>query len=389
MMRKQSFKHFFSLALVAVLLLSLGCTAFATEDVSRSITVSAASSDASADYGTVSVSISDALQANTALEVLSENGHRAEVTAAAVSAGGEFPTGLSVSSKAVGSLSRVTAGGVCAKGEDSAIALGVTVFDGGRAEISVGEQGVTAVADDYAIGLHAGVFGSGTVNAEVQSDLAVSGGYQARGAVLVAPASGSESVTVNGNLTARSNGDAAAAEIDLGDSAAGDVTLRVHGDLLSNDVGLLIQNDSMLPTATVVVDGTIKGQNNAIVVSDPEAVGSLRLVAWKIVRSRSGSVAETTGGMPAAELQKAVHYIVRTSVPEGVKLSAAGISYQEDLGLYTAHEGDELSFFVELPKGVKLEGVYNGEKALEQGADGGFRLSVPRGGGVEVRIVTK
>ena len=198
MMRKQSFKHFFSLALAAVLLLSLGCTAFAAEDVSRSITVSAASSDASADYGTVSVSISDALQANTALEVLSENGHRAEVTAAAVSAGGEFPTGLSVSSKAAGSLSRVTAGGVSAKGEDSAIALGVTVFDGGRAEISVGEQGVTAVADDYAIGLHAGVFGSGTVNAEVQGDLAVSGGYQARGAVLVAPASGSESVTVNG-----------------------------------------------------------------------------------------------------------------------------------------------------------------------------------------------
>ncbi len=389
MMRKQSFKHFFSLALAAILLLSLGCTAFAAEDVSRSITVSAASSDASEDYGTVSVSISDALQANTALEVLSENGHRAEVTAAAVSAGGEFPTGLSVSSKADGSLSRVTAGGVSAKGEDSAIALGVTVFDGGRAEISVGEQGVSAVADDYAIGLHAGVFGSGTVNAVVQGDLAVSGGYQARGAVLVAPASGSENVTVNGNLTARSNGDAAAAEIDLGDSAAGDVTLRVHGDLLSNDVGLLIQNDSTLPTATVVVDGTIKGQNNAIVVSDPEAVGSLRLVAWKIVRSRSGSVAETTGGMPAAELQKAVHYIVRTSVPEGVKLSAAGVSYQEDLGLYTAHEGDELSFFVELPKGVKLEGVYNGEKALEQGADGGFRLSVPRGGGVEVRIVTK
>ncbi len=388
-MRYRSFKSLFSMALSAALLLGLGCTAFAAEDVSRSVTVSAAGADATATYGTVSVSISDALQSNNALEVLSENGHRAEVTADSVSAGGEFPTGLSVSSKANGSLSRVTAGGVSARGEDSAIALGVTVFDGGRAEISVGEQGVTAVADDYAIGLHAGVFGSGTVNAELLGDLAVSGGYQARGTVLVAPPAGSESVTVNGNLTARSNGDAAAAEIDLGESAAGDVMLRVHGDLLSNDVGLLIQNDSGVPAATVVVDGTVKGQNTAIVVSDPETVGSLRLVAWKIVRSRSGNVAETTGGMPAAELQKAVNYIVRTSVPEGVKLSAAGISYQEDLGLYTAHEGDELSFYVEVPKGVKLEGVYNGEKALEQGSDGGFRLSVPRGGGVELRVVTK
>ena len=388
-MRYNTFRSLFSLTLAAALMLNLGCTAFAAEDVTRTVTVSAAGSDASAAYGTVSVSISDALQSNTALEVLSENGHRAEVSAVSVEASGDFPTGLSVSSKAAGSLSRVTAKGISASGEDSAIALGITAFDGGRAEISVGEEGVTAVADDYAIGLHAGVYGSGTITAELQGDLAVSGGYQARGAVLVAPASGSESVTVKGNLTARSNGDAAAAEIDLGDSAAGDVTLHVQGDLLSNDIGLLIQNDSATPSATVVVDGTVKGQNTAIVISDQETVGSLRLVAWKIIRSRSGSVAETTGGMPAPELQKSVNYIIRMSAPEGVKLSAAGLSYQEDLGLYTAHEGDEISFYVETEKGVKLEGVYNGEKALEQGADGGYRLTVPRGGGVELRVVTK
>ena len=377
----------FSFCLVLCLLAGCGgVSAFAAEDRNSPVEVKASSQNSSAAYGSVRAAISDALGQTSALSVTAEAGKSAEVEAASVEADGEFPTALFVCSGDAGSLSSVrVAGGVSASGEDSAIGVAVSTFDGGVAAVQVGGS-VSAVSDEYSIGLHTSSFNGGTIRIDAAGDVAASGSNQARGIVLAAPTVGSETVTVNGNVSSRSSADAAAAEITLGDSSGGTVLLRVKGDLNCNSDAFLIRSDSAQPSATVVVEGTIRGEEVGVRVTDQDKLQNVRLVAWKIVRNRSGNVAETTGYTPAGELQKSVNYIVRTSAPVGAKLRIAGVSYQEDLGLYTAREGDEITLYVDLEAGMKLAGVYNGEKALEQTADGGFQLKVPRGGGIDLRV---
>ena len=376
----------FSFCLAFCLLAGCGVSAFAAEDRSSPVEVKASGQDFSAAYGSVRADISDALGQTSALSVTAEAGKSAEVEAASVEADGEFPTALFVCAGDAGSLSSVRVpGGVSASGEDSAIGVAASTFDGGTAAVQVGGS-VSAVSDEYSIGLHNSSFNGGTIRIDVAGDVAASGSNQARGIVLSAPTAGSETVTVNGNVSSRSSADAAAAEITLGDSSGGTVLLQVKGNLNSSGDALLIRNDAAHSSATVVVEGTIRGEEVGIRVTDQDMLQNLRLIAWRIVRNRSGSVAETTGYTPAGELQKAVNYIVRTSAPAGAKLRIAGVSYQEDLGLYTAREGEEITLYVDLEAGRKLAGVYNGEKALEQSADGGFRLKVPRGGGIDLRV---
>ena len=152
---------------------------------------------------------------------------------------------------------------------------------------------------------------------------------------------------------------------------------------------LAIRNYSDKASATVVVNGTIKGGESSVRVSKLDNTDNIRLIAWKIARSSQGNTVENGGGTAAGGLQSAVEYILRTNIPEGVKVGVTGVKYQEDLGLYTATEGTEIIAYVEVPAGLKLAGVYNGEKELTQQSDGGYRLVVPRGGGVELRVELK
>ncbi len=364
-----------------------GTCAFAAEDSNRPVSVKASGEDVTRSYGSVSAVIDDALSTNNVLEVNAENGRSAQVTADSITATGGFPTAVFASAYDQGSRSSVTvANGVSAKGEDTAFGIAVSTFDGGTAEVQVNAGGVSASSDEYAFGLHARSFGAGTIRMQVNGDVSAVGTSQARGVLLAAPESGSTSLTINGKVAASSSRDGAAAEIDLSENAAGQLLFRVNGDLSCSETALLIQNDSDSASAVIVVDGTIKGGQRGIRISDREKTGNIRLVAWKISRSSQGAVVETANGSAATELQQAISYIIRMSAPTGVKLRVSGITYEENLGLYTAHEGDTITFYPEAESGVKIAGVYNGDSALKQGADGGYSLTVPRGGGVEVRV---
>ena len=382
-----SLKTVFSLCLALCLLVSAGGASACAENVNRLVEVNASGRNASETYGSIQAVIDDPFQPGNVLSVQAQSGCSAEVSAGSVSATGGFPTAVFVSAYDQNSLSRVTVSdGVTAQGEDTAFGVAVSTFDGGTAEIRVNGGGVSAASDEYAFGLHARSFGPGTIKMEVSGDVSAIGASQARGVVLAAPESGSAALTINGKVAASSTRDGAAAEIDLGENAAGQLLFRVNGDLSCSETALLIQNDSDSASAVIVVDGTIKGGQRGIRISDREKTGNLRLVAWKISRSSQGAVVETANGSAATELQQAISYIIRMSAPSGVKLRVSGITYEEDLGLYTAHEGDTITLYPEAESGVTIAGVYNGDSALKQGADGGYSLTVPRGGGVEVRV---
>ena len=384
------FRSMFTLGLALSLIMGLGGqSAFAAESTSTPVDIKASGSSTTRSIGSVRVGLSDPSQSANAVSVTAEAGATADIDVESIDASGSFPTALYVCGSDAGGLSRVRVqNGILAQGDDTAFGIAASSFDGGAVEVSVDAGGVSASAD-YAFGLHARNFGGGTVKLAVNGDVSASGQSQARGVVMTAPESGSLSVTVNGTVSASGGGDRCAAELELNEGTAGSVTLIVNGDMSCSSSALNIRNYSDKASATVVVNGTVKGGESSVRVSKLDNCGNIRLIAWKIARNSQGNAVENGGGTAAGELQGSVEYILRTSIPEGVKLGVSGVNYQEDLGLYTATEGTEIIAYVEVPAGAKLAGVYNGEKELTQQGDGGYRLVVPRGGGVELRVELK
>ena len=384
------FRSMFTLGLALSLIMGLGGqSAFAAESTSTPVDIKASGSSTTRSIGSVRVGLSDPSQSANAVSVTAEAGATAEVSVESIEASGSFPTALYVCGSDAGSVSRVSVqNGILAQGDDTAFGIAASSFDGGTAEVTVNAGGVSASAD-YAFGLHARNFGGGTVTLAVSGDVSAKGQSQARGVVMTAPESGSLSVTVNGTVSASGGGDRCAAELELNEGTAGSVTLIVNGDVSCSSSALAIRNYSDKARATVVVNGTIKGGESSVRVSKLDNTDNIRLIAWKIARSSQGNTVENSAGAAAGGLQSAVEYILRTAIPEGVKLGVTGVNYQEDLGLYTAAEGTEIMVYVEVPAGAKLAGVFNGEKELTQQGDGGYRLVVPRGGGVELRVELK
>ena len=383
---KHTIRSLFSLGLALGLLFSLGGnSAFAAENISRPTEVKASGENLTRSYGSVSAVIDDALSSNNALGVNAEHGHTAEVSADSISAGGGFPTALFLCGSDSGGRSQVTvANGISASGKDTAFGVSVSTFDGGAAVLRVNGGGIEARSDEYAFGLHARSFGPGSIDLNVSGDVTASGGTQARAVFLAAPESGSLRAEVNGKVSASGGSDSAGAEIELGEDSGGSLLFRVNGDLSCSKTALTIRNASPRAQATIVVDGTIKGGVSSVKISDRENTANLRLFAWKISRDDQGNTVSCAGG-PAGELQKTVGYIIHASAPAGVTLRVAGVSYEQELGIYTATEGSQITLYPEAESG-KIAAVYNGDYALKEGDDGGYSLTVPRGGGVELRV---
>lgn len=383
---KHTMRSVFSLALALGLLLGLGGNAaFAAENVSRPTEVRASGESVTRSYGSVSAVIDDALSSNNALGVNAEHGHTAEVSADSISAGGGFPTALFLCGSDSGSKASATvSGGISAQGQDTAFGASVSTFDGGASVLRVNAGGISSQSDEYAFGLHARSFGPGSIDLNVNGDVSASGGTQARAVFLAAPESGSLRAEISGKVSASGGSDSAGAEIELGEDSGGTLLFRVNGDLSCSKTALMIRNASKSAQATIVVDGTIKGGVSSVKISDRENIDNLRLFAWKISRDDQGNTVSCGSGA-AGEMQKAVGYIIHASAPAGVTMRIAGVSYEQELGLYYAHEGDRITFYADGANGEKLS-VYNGDFELKQEADGGYSLTVPRGGGVELRV---
>ena len=383
---KHTIRSLFSLGLALGLLFSLGGNcAFAAENISRPTEVKASGENLTRSYGSVSAVIDDALSSNNALGVNAEHGHTAEVSADSITASGGFPTALFLCGSDSGGRSQVTvANGISSIGKDTAFGVSVSTFDGGTAVLRVNGGGIEARSDEYAFGLHARSFGPGSIDLNVSGDVTASGGTQARAVFLAAPESGSLRAEVNGKVSASGGSDSAGAEIELGEDSGGSLLFRVNGDLSCSKTALTIRNASPRAQATIVVDGTIKGGVSSVKISDRENTANLRLFAWKISRDDQGNTVSCAGG-PAGELQKTVGYIIHASAPAGVTLRVAGVSYEQELGIYTATEGSQITLYPEAESG-KIAAVYNGDYALKEGDDGGYSLTVPRGGGVELRV---
>ncbi len=170
-------------------------------------------------------------------------------------------------------------------------------------------------------------------------------------------------------------------------------TIEVKGNVTGDDIGLAVHSHA---SSDIIIDGTLKGGNNAVVLTDKTVADNLKLTVWEIIPNADGSVVQETcldqqGNRQANELEEAekeIQYIIRLEQPEaGATLSTEGTREYE--GYTVANEGDNVVLKVALQPGYMITDAFNGTDTkinLLQGEDGNYYLVVPRGGAVNLSV---
>lgn len=221
-------------------------------------------------------------------------------------------------------------------------------------------------------------------------------------------------VTVNGNVTATSQKWGTGISLQYAYEGSESNT-NVNGDVRGSAYGLkLLGIDGK---ANVTVNGTLSGGEAAIIISkatDTEfddndnvttnTYGDKRsgdITVWKVTSDTDTIVRgvdyktdytnedfkeeNTANDKAAEELLKNINYIIRTDkVDNGtIKLSNTRLIS----GFDTARETEEITIKVQASDGYKVDSVKNGDAVLRKNSDGTYTLTVPRGGGVQLSAV--
>ena len=168
----------------------------------------------------------------------------------------------------------------------------------------------------------------------------------------------------------------------------------ISGNVTLSDVGLYLlkadtdsnssadaessESSEASGSSDVLIEGVLHGDTTAVMVSSNVTPDDLTLTVWKVDPNESGNVVEIKGSGTAADdtaeknreaIEKSIQYIIKIEQPK---------------------EGEEVYFKVDLQKGYKLTGAFNGlgEKvAMLTDDQGNYYVAVPKGGGVYLSAV--
>ena len=173
----------------------------------------------------------------------------------------------------------------------------------------------------------------------------------------------------------------------------GQTKIEVKGDVTGDDIGLEVKTQT---PSDIIIDGTLKGGSNAVVLANETVADNMKLTVWEIVPNEDGSVVQEAwldqnGTRQVNELtnvEKDIQYIIRLEQPEaGATLSTEGTREYE--GYTVANEGDNVVLKVNLEPGYTIVDAFNGtdtKVSLLQAEDGSYYLVVPRGGAVLLSV---
>ncbi|MBQ6752479.1 MAG: InlB B-repeat-containing protein [Clostridia bacterium] len=173
------------------------------------------------------------------------------------------------------------------------------------------------------------------------------------------------------------------------------VNISVKGDIKGEDYGISSELYDNTSFVDVLVEGTISGKQPIYLEDNAFTLNGTDVTVWKIVPNAAGNVAETYDGsdyVPYRDFEKKIKYIIKLEQPEGATLSATdadGKALAKSHDWDVANEGDRVLLKVDLQKGYKLLGAYNGDGeklALLKDAAGNYYVDVTKGGGVYLSV---
>ena len=338
---------------------------------------------------------------------------RAIVEAGDISAVAEQETATGVQMTAIGegAEASVTVKTVSSTAE-RAEAGGVYIYaeNGGQAQVQVTGEGGIVARGEWADGLYAEIRGVDTqAQVEVAGDIVAVTEYDPEGVRLFVVEGGQGEFTCGGDVSAQgpgalgifagavglgapteitmavagdvsAQGERATGAVLYTDSQSDAVSLTVGGDLAGDATGLDVSVSGGV--VDILVEGTISGGDQAILVSGAGADEGLTLTAWKV---EGETLVKAQNGADAEPIQNGIQYIIKTEQPEqGGVFALNGVRSYLDFSV--AHAGDTVTLLPELSEGYTLLGAYNNGASLLQNEEGSYYLVVPAGGGVLLSI---
>lgn len=258
----------------------------------------------------------------------------------------------------------------------------LTITVGGSVQQNTAEESSAIVANSYGDG--------SKLTIRIEGDVASVSGEKAEtietAAIQVtAYSTGEADISVGGDVTSDTN----AITVDADN---GTVNLTVAGDVKAEQTGLAVGGKNTDSSIDILVEGTISGAENAVMV-DGVTADNMKLTVWKIdytgenAVSSSGQSAEAA--QAAAAVEESILYIIKLEQPKtGGTVSLDGTT--ESHGFDTAKEGETVT--LKADAGYSIVGAYNGESAkvtLLQDENGDYYVVVPKGGGVYLTVETE
>ena len=177
---------------------------------------------------------------------------------------------------------------------------------------------------------------------------------------------------------------------------AGETAVRITGDVTAGESGAVITLENDSSKMDLIVDGTLAGETQSVLLSTDTISDNLTVTVWEIKENAAGNLVErvvrydedgeavTEGD---ADTEKKIQYIIKIEPTQTDIISTNGTTEYE--GYNVALEGDTVTLKLNIPEGYEVLNAFNGtdEKVeLLQDENGDYYLVVPRGGAVMLSV---
>ena len=180
----------------------------------------------------------------------------------------------------------------------------------------------------------------------------------------------------------------------------GKTRVEVIGGVTAKEAGVFVDLTNDKSKIDVIVEGTVKGDTQSVLVSEDTTGDGLTLTVWEIKPNSDGNLVERVKEIKqqedgtwkqvtesAADIEKKIQYIIHIEPTQTSYITTQGTTAYE--GYNVAKEGDTVTLKVNVPDGYTLANAFNGTDTkveLVKDAAGNYYLIVPRGGAVTLSV---
>ena len=180
------------------------------------------------------------------------------------------------------------------------------------------------------------------------------------------------------------------------DHNPGTTVVTITGDVTAEETGAVIDLTNDKSKIDLIVDGTLSGETQSVLVSEETISKNLTLTVWEIKANDNGNLVERVvdyndkdEAITAADkdIEKNIQYIIKITPAQQDIITTQGTTNYE--GYNVANEGDTVTLKVEVPEGYQIKNAFSDSDQkieLSQDADGNYYLIVPKGGAVMISV---
>lgn len=180
------------------------------------------------------------------------------------------------------------------------------------------------------------------------------------------------------------------------DHNPGTTVVTITGDVTAEETGAVIDLTNDKSKIDLIVDGTLSGETQSVLVSENTIADNLILTVWEIKANDDGKlverVVEYNDDDEAVtevdrDIEKNIQYIIKITPAQQDIITTQGTTNYE--GYNVANEGDTVTLKVEVPQGYQIKSAFSdSDQTIEmaQDDDGNYYLIVPKGGAVMISV---